>query len=510
VKLLVLADAGGVPRWKRDCVDLLREGNDVTVRSIESPAGGRVETAFANTMGGASLRRAVLNADSSSGETEVDAIVDLQSTPQFDVSVTARYGHWFFCDGEGRPLGQLPGAAEIGRGSSTFTIELRARNAGGTYSLLRSGRFKSLYLYHRSAAIALRECARWPAIMGRMHDALGGAPELDTAGAPQATRSTNGLGFVASVARELARHLFSNLFTDARWKVGTIQTSPERFLSGDYRPDIRWLPRERNDFLADPFVFRRGGRDYILGEALDPATRNGFIRCIELDDDGSVVDERSVLRAPTHLSYPYTFEHDGTCYLVPESAQERNIVLYRAIDAPYRWELVGTLIGDVAACDSTIVRRDGRWWLFFTDKARDVNLNLFAYYADDLAGPWQPHLANPVKTDICSARPAGKPFEVDGVLYRPGQDCAASYGKAIAFSRIVKLTPHEYREELVSTFDSRATGVQTDGTHTISFAQNFAAIDAKQTVWAPPGLVLQRVRRQFTRAMRTLTASYAR
>ncbi|HXM07736.1 MAG TPA: hypothetical protein VN936_09730, partial [Candidatus Acidoferrum sp.] len=275
-------------------------------------------------------------------------------------------------------------------------------------------------------------------------------------------------------------------------------------------PAIRWLPRESNDFLADPFVFERGGRNFILGEALDPNTRNGFIRCVELNRDGAVVDERPVMQAATHLSYPFTFQHDGEWYLVPESAQERTIALHRAVDAPYRWERVATLIEDVAACDSTIVRRDGRWWLFFTDKARDANLNLFAYFADDLAGPWYPHLANPVKTDICSARPAGMPFEHEGELYRPGQDCATAYGNAIAFSRIATLTPYEYHDELVSTFDTSATGGRTDGTHTISFARNVVAIDAKETIWASPRLIGQRVARLLSRALRSMKLAYAR
>ena len=163
---------------------------------------------------------------------------------------------------------------------------------------------------------------------------------------------------------------------------------------------------------------------------------------------------------------------------------------------------------NVAACDSTILRRDGRWWLFFTDKARDVNLNLFAYYADDLAGPWHAHMANPVKTDICSARPAGMPFVHAGELYRPGQDCADGYGSAIAFSRVATLTPLEYREELVSTFDSTATGGKTDGTHTISFVNDMIAIDAKYTVWAPPRLIGQRLMRVFSRALRMTKLSY--
>jgi hypothetical protein len=510
VKFLVLVDGGGVPRWKRDCVDLLREGNDVVVHSAASAPHGNGEAAFAGAIGGQALRRVALQSPNAEIATGVDAILDLRSTPRFEPSPAARYGRWFFCDGAGHPVGELPGAREIAADSSTFTLQLRSYDGAGVFSLLRSGRFKSLYLYHRSMAVALRECLRWPAISASVIRSLGGQPERRGASWPQPARRFNALHFAGAILRELWHHFFVNMFTDARWKVGTIEGSPERFLCEDYRPAIRWLPRESNDFLADPFVFERGGRNFILGEALDPATRNGFIRCVEFNGEGAVVDERLVMQASTHLSYPFTFQHDGVWYLVPESAQARDIALYRAIDAPYRWERVATLIEDVAACDSTIVRRDGRWWLFFTDKARDVNLNLFAYYADDLAGPWLAHSANPVKTDICSARPAGMPFVHEGDLYRPGQDCATAYGNAIAFSRVAKLTPHEYSEELISTFDSSATGAHTDGTHTISFTRNMVAIDAKQTVWAPPSLVAQRAVKLLSRALRSAGLAHAR
>jgi hypothetical protein len=509
VKLLVLADAGEVARWKRECIELLRDGNDVVVRTAGPPAHGRTAAAVAGIVGGSFLRRATIVADSAPID-DIDAVLDLRAMPVFDRETPPRSGHWFFCDGQGRPLGELPGSPEIADGSSTFTIELRSHDSDGRFSLLRSGRFKSLYLYHRSMAVALRECLRWPAISASVIRSLGGQPERRGTSWPQPARRFNALHFAGAILRELWHHFFVNMFTDARWKVGTIEGSPERFLCEDYRPAIRWLPRESNDFLADPFVFERGGRNFILGEALDPATRNGFIRCVEFNGEGAVVDERLVMQASTHLSYPFTFQHDGVWYLVPESAQARDIALYRAIDAPYRWERVATLIEDVAACDSTIVRRDGRWWLFFTDKARDVNLNLFAYYADDLAGPWLAHSANPVKTDICSARPAGMPFVHEGDLYRPGQDCATAYGNAIAFSRVAKLTPHEYSEELISTFDSSATGAHTDGTHTISFTRNMVAIDAKQTVWAPPSLVAQRAVKLLSRALRSAGLAHAR
>ena len=54
------------------------------------------------------------------------------------------------------------------------------------------------------------------------------------------------------------------------------------------------------------------------------------------------------MRSSSHLSYPYVFAHAGAWYMVPESAQDRRVALYRALDVPYEWERVATLIDGVA------------------------------------------------------------------------------------------------------------------------------------------------------------------
>jgi hypothetical protein len=271
-----------------------------------------------------------------------------------------------------------------------------------------------------------------------------------------------------------------------------IHGSPGDFLAKDYRPQIQWLRDRSAEFLADPFVFRLPDSRYVMCERLD-ATRTGFISCLKIEADGKVLEERPVIRSASHLSYPYVFEHDGTWYMVPESAQERCVALYRGVDLPYTWERVATLIEGVATCDNTILQHNGLWWLFCTDVSRDACLNLFLYHARDLLGPWQPHVANPVKTDIRSCRPAGMPFLSFGQLYRPAQDCARAYGDAITFNRVTALSEHEFSEELVSTFHRDLAAKSSHGAHTISYSDGVMAIDSKTVVFASPKVIRRRL-----------------
>ncbi|MNF01557.1 hypothetical protein D3C80_2005650 [compost metagenome] len=47
------------------------------------------------------------------------------------------------------------------------------------------------------------------------------------------------------------------------------------------------------------------------------------------------------------------------------------------------------------------------------------------------------------------ARNAGQIYSKEGELYRPSQNCGATYGSEIMINRIVKLSEEEYEEESV-------------------------------------------------------------
>jgi hypothetical protein len=494
----VLIDGPSIARWQLDCIELLRAANDLEIRLLDENRRHYARALAKRLLGGPALRSAPVSANrNASGE--CDIVLDLRTNAGSDLPDAGRAAYWFFCDGDGRALGELPGAREIAGGSPTFTLELRTYRTGEGFTALRSGTFKSLYSYARSMEIALEECKRWPALALEVGAVLGRlpgrrrTPPRDEASRPLLAR------LALRLAAGFLSHAFVHLFYDARWSVGLIHGAPGNFLANNYRPQIQWVRDRSAEFLADPFVFRLPDSRYIMCERLDGATRTGFISCLEIEDGGKVLEERAVIRSASHLSYPYVFEHDGTWYMVPESAEDRCVALYRGVEPPYRWERVATLIEGIATCDNTIVRHNGLWWLFCTHKSRDSSLNLFLYHAPDLLGPWQPHVANPVKTDVRSCRPAGMPFLSHGELYRPAQDCARAYGDAITFNRVTALTEHEFSEEFVSTFHRDITTKASHGAHTISYSDGMMAIDSKTVVFASPKVIRRRLGKLATR-----------
>jgi hypothetical protein len=70
-----------------------------------------------------------------------------------------------------------------------------------------------------------------------------------------------------------------------------------------------------------------------------------------------------------------------------------------------------------------------------------------------------------VISDARSARPAGHLFEHRGGLYRPGQDCAVGYGRAVVINRVVRINPREYSEveaaRILPDWNRHVVGVHT-------------------------------------------------
>ena len=100
------------------------------------------------------------------------------------------------------------------------------------------------------------------------------------------------------------------------------------------------------------------------------------------------------------------------------------------------------------AWDPTLLRHDGRYWLFVTMAAPGVRPSdeLCLYSADSLTGPWRPHPRNPIVSDARRARPAGRILADQGHLVRPSQDGSGAYGRRIVLNRIDVLTPDDYEE----------------------------------------------------------------
>jgi hypothetical protein len=241
------------------------------------------------------------------------------------------------------------------------------------------------------------------------------------------------------------------------------------------------------EYFSDPFLLERDGRTYIFFEHFVWATGRAHVSSVELTDAGPTVP-RFELARPHHLSYPFVFEHEDEVFMVPEAGDARTIELVRAATLPGHWEPVATLMDDVEAYDTTLLRRDGRWWLFVTIAmpGGPKDNELFVFYAPTLDSEWTAHPLNPVVSDVRCARPAGRIFERDGRLIRPAQDCSGRYGRAIVWREITHLGTLTYRERTIGRFDPESIRGAI-GTHTYDVSERYEVTDWLEAVPANGG-----------------------
>ncbi len=256
---------------------------------------------------------------------------------------------------------------------------------------------------------------------------------------------------------------------------------------------IEWSSRTA---VADPFVFEDGGDTYLFFEDEDPARGKAHISYARIDAEARPVGPVTpALRTAHHLSYPFVFRHDGEIFMIPESNASRRVELYRASRFPDTWTLEQVLLDDLHAFDATLHVDEDRFWLFaaVADEATAPNDELHLFSSTSLTGLWTPHPANPIVSDVRSARPAGRLFHHEGTLIRPSQDCAQRYGHALVFNRIDVLTHTAYRETPVGRIDPTwHPGVVA--THTYNFGDAIEVIDGKRFVSRYPKRARMRAR----------------
>jgi hypothetical protein len=274
--------------------------------------------------------------------------------------------------------------------------------------------------------------------------------------APDPATTADSLRYAARVAGTVTPKLIDKALGRPRWNVAWVRAPWQE--AGTARATE--LPRRRGHFYADPFVVARDGRHFLFTEDYERRTGRGRIFVHEIAE-GRSREVGVALAEPFHLSFPYLFEHAGELYMVPESAKDRSIRIYRCTRFPLGWELVRVAMRDVDAVDTMIFPFGGRWWLLTSiapPGTGDYSAELFAFHADSpLAETWNPHSGNPLVMDPARARNGG--IVLDGAeVYRVNQRHGfGTYGAGAAVNRVVELTPTTFVEEPVTGISPNAS-----------------------------------------------------
>lgn len=238
-----------------------------------------------------------------------------------------------------------------------------------------------------------------------------------------------------------------------------------------------WLDSPRGKFWADPFLIERDGASWVFFENYDYAEKRAVIDCGRIES-GRLVDVRTALNRPEHLSFPYVFEHDGTVWMVPESEQAGAVNLFRAARFPDQWVLERTLL-DIRAVDSVPFLHRNRWHMFVSPVVVDAQVPFtMLFTAPQLLGPWMLHPAGCISSDVRFARSAGAVIHDGERLIRVNQECAEGYGHSICFSEI-ELGEETYEAKPYGHLLPEALG-DIGGVHTYNRVGDWEVIDGRR------------------------------
>jgi len=412
-----------------------------------------------------------------------------------EILQAARYGVWSFHHGDERKYrGGPPAFWEIFSDdpvTGAILQRLTDRLDGGAVlqrCFIRTQRFS-----HRSNLDAIMWATTYmPArvcrdIFNGCAEYLHSPPSRSEAPVLRSPNDFEMAAFLCKTAAAWLKDRFISILFATDWNVGVVRQPIHSFLNPDFHPQVEWLSyRKANHYIADPFVLRVKSQFKLLVEHFDFASNRGAIFETQLSGcESSPPTFKSSIDCGVHMSYPYLFEHEGQFYCTPEAYQTKGVSLYTFDVERDVWSRVATLLDGFAAVDPTLFRYDGWWWLFCTNHDDGVEQKLFLWHSPDLLGPWEPHCANPVKVDVRSSRPAGRPFIFGGRLYRPAQDSSKGYGGAITINQVNRLTTCEFAEEPIAHIGPVKGSPYRKGLHTLVGFESVTVIDGNRLIFAP-------------------------
>ncbi|PWA04854.1 glucosamine inositolphosphorylceramide transferase family protein [Flavobacterium psychrotolerans] len=289
------------------------------------------------------------------------------------------------------------------------------------------------------------------------------------------------LSIIFNFGIRVVKRTFATLFHEEQWIIShsKINNSEETL----YR--FQNLIPPKGTSWADPFPVFYDNELWLFAEEII-GKEPGKIVCFHyLNEEKRFSSPQTIIQEPFHMSYPFVFQHEKEWFMIPETGETGNVILYKATSFPYSWEVSKTLVSGKKLFDVTPFEHLGKWYCFASERSRATTspndlLQLYILENGPL-GAWKLHPSSPIKMDVRGGRSAGSIFQKDGKTFRPAQLGAPKYGYALQIYEILYLDDLSYKEQLVETIlphwskDNLAT-------HTYNQANGWQFIDSQRLV----------------------------
>ncbi len=240
------------------------------------------------------------------------------------------------------------------------------------------------------------------------------------------------------------------------------------------------LENPENGYFADPFLFEFQNEIYLFVEEFSFFTSKGFICVFKLHNDkferlGVCLEEEF------HISFPNVFLDGEEIYMIPESSENRDVRLYRAVDFPMKWELATQLLTNLSAVDSIIYKGSKEYFLLTSSDIFNVGdhaTNLSIYSSPQIdSSNWFNSNLNPIIIDSEKGRNAGKYDLHPDLKVRVAQASEyGTYGKKTRLFAIQNLSLNEYLEVEMDVPEFEIP-LDSQGHHHLSAIRDIIAFD---------------------------------
>lgn len=275
-----------------------------------------------------------------------------------------------------------------------------------------------------------------------------------------------------------------------KWIIGICHDNIKDIIRNkSFNPDINWISKKTFDkYYADPFHFTsEKGIFKIIVEDFTIEDDYGKIALLTFDENLQLINHKIVLDTKSHLSYPFVFKENDKIYVFPEAKQSGKLSCY--IYDPIHESLIFLKdILEAPLLDSTILKHEGKYWILGTIGGNDNEYYLHVYFSNNLLGPYIPLPKNPVKSGLNGTRSAGNFIEVDGILYRPTQNCLKKYGESITINKVTEINEDNYSEEPYMTIcinKKNRNNRRVNTIHTINVLDEVILVDGINWSFSP-------------------------
>ncbi|HFS5790100.1 TPA: hypothetical protein ACH1J3_001608 [Citrobacter werkmanii] len=234
--------------------------------------------------------------------------------------------------------------------------------------------------------------------------------------------------------------------------------------------------KKKYTFQADPFIIEKADKLYVFYEAFSFRNSKGTLRCRVLDRELTEIDDVKLEGfddLKCHLSFPFLIHINDQLFMIPESSERKEVILFQSVEFPVRWKKIKVLISDTEVTDNVFLTINETCYLLSTTMDNEIII----HSAENIYGQWQ-RIAPSLKVSNHHHRGAGAPYLVDNKMYFLTQECTPeTYGKSIYIKELVTLSNTIFDESLIEKINSSIN--HSDGVHTLNFSNNYIVYDTK-------------------------------